>query len=205
MHPLSQLLAMVIALSFSGPAPDVLGTPSPGDSTVPACLVFCPLGDSTTVIVVRDNAHNAIMNAYVTLDFSACPVFVHCPSSPPYVFDDAAKTVSASTGLDGVVRFQLEMGGVCPSATVKVRADGILLRECSLASPDQDGDLLVSLGDAAIAGTKEGTADATADFNCDGVVGSDDVAVVDSHFGHLCDQVTPSHPRSWGSVKIRYH
>jgi hypothetical protein len=54
----------------------------------------------------------------------------------------------------------------------------------SWASPDQDGDLIVSASDMEAIRQKIGTADRTADFDGDGVVTSADLAIAESHLGH---------------------
>lgn len=183
------------------------GVPDPANSEVPACLAACPAGDLVIVIVVRDFNNIPIENSSVVIDFSECPAFIICPpsKSDPYIYDDVSRTVRVLTDASGAARFPLRAGGVCGTANgVFVFADGVLLANCTFASPDQDGNLSVSAADLAIANGKLGAADPTADFDCDGTVTAADISVVQSHLFHDCTGVTPTRPRSWGSIKVLY-
>ena len=51
----------------------VRAVPSPANSTVPPCLVACPLGDISYTVVVRDLAVNPLNGREVSIDFSSCP------------------------------------------------------------------------------------------------------------------------------------
>jgi hypothetical protein len=173
---------------------------------VPDCLTFCPTGDMTVRVVVRDFASNPVAGALVQLDFSACPAFVHCDrvASDPYTYDDANRRVLRTADMNGVADFPVRMGGVCAAQTVKVFAGGVQIHLCSLASPDQDGDLVVNATDAGIIAGKNGSNDSTGDFDCDHVVSDLDVAVVGAHLRHACDLPTRLQHKSWGKLKMIY-
>jgi hypothetical protein len=178
--------------------------PSPANSTVP-CLVACPGGDLSFTIVVRDLINIPIVGSMVTVEFPECASFVHCPQVPTgYLWDSGGRRAVVFTNAVGEATFALMGGGVCPGASVRVYADGVLLAARGLASTDQEGDLYVGLGDEALASGKLGTADPTADFDCSGVVTAADVAVITAHVGHGCEPVTPTVPRTWGRIKQLY-
>jgi hypothetical protein len=207
MRPRPLLSALLCSTLFLLPAVARSGVPSPGNSTVPQCLLGCPAGDFIITIVVRDLASNPVVNSTVLLDFSACPAFTICTpeSTDPYIYDAGTRTVRAVTDASGTVRFPLRAGGVCGTANgVSVFADGVYLAGRTFASPDQNGDLFVNAVDQGIAGAKLGAADPTADFDCDGTVTAADLGVVDAHLAHGCSGPTPTRARSWGSVKIIY-
>jgi hypothetical protein len=202
----SLLPAFCFAATLVLATPPALNVPDPARSDVPACLTFCPTGDMNVHIVVRDFNGNTVANCPVVLDFSGCPAFSRCAPTArdPYRIDDANKTVSWVTNAIGVVDFPVRMGGTCPDGGVRVTACGVLLRLCSLASPDQDGSLVVDDADTTIAGAKRNSSDPTADFDCDGVVSDADVAVVEAHRRHACDLPTFGRRTNWGRLKIRY-
>jgi hypothetical protein len=105
----------------------------------------------------------------------------------------------------GAAAFPLRGGDVCGTANgVTVFADGVMLSGRTMASPDQNGDLIVDGTDDAIATAKLGSSDPTADFDCDGSVTIADVGVVQAHFPHACAEPTKASDRSWGGLKSIY-
>ena len=89
------------------------------------------------------------------------------------------------TDLNGVADFRLRAGGSCAGAAIRVFCDGILLAtRTSVASPDQNGDLVVDEADLAILDTELGTNEPGADLDCDGVVTEADLEVARGHLGH---------------------
>ena len=73
------------------------------------------------------------------------------------------------------------------------------------APPDQDGNLLVATADMLTIQAKTLLPyDATADLDCDGVVGDGDISAAFAHYAHGCEAVTPTLRPSWGGLKIRY-
>ena len=209
--PLRILLPALTAFATFAGAPAIASPPSATFSTFDPCLVVCPAGDIVFHTVIRDVGGNPIPNSLVVLDFSRCPMFVHCPGIPaPLIVNDAAHTIARFSDGAGAADFAIPMGGICPGSLVFVTASvsggggGVLLAMRSLASPDRDSNLSVDAADQAAVQALVGTTDATADFNCDGAVPAADVAIVSQHLNHLCAGPTPSRPRSWGKIKLIY-
>lgn len=208
---LAPRMAIVVAillflLSLARPAHG--GVPSPVNSTLPDCLVFCPLGDMPVTVVVRDIANNPVASSSVVFDFSECPAAFVCPTGPsdPYLYTPANRTIRAFTNAIGSVVFPARVGGV--GGIVRVYADGVMLHSYTLASPDQDGNGMVVgvIGlDDPIFIPKLGSADPTADFDCSGVVNFDDEQIFYFHHSHACGgYVDPARRSSWGAVKLHY-
>lgn len=204
------LVGTVIAITAA--TMSVAAVPSPANSTLPLCMALCPLGDMPFTVVVRDLAANPIAGSTVVLDFSACPgaFLCHQPGGtpPPYVLDPTARTIRAVTGAGGSVTIPAHVGGTGPPGSVHVFADGVLLKNYALASPDQNGNgVCVSIVDTddAIFATKLGTSDPTADFDCDGDVDALDQQIFFNHHSQFCDGfVDPARQSTWGSVKLHY-
>ena len=213
MH-LARLRFSLIASSFLalGAAPTLAAVPSAANSTVPACVAACPLGDIAFDVTVRDLANNPVQGSLVVIDFSDCPGAYICtlPSSPPdpYVVDLPSRTIRLMTDAAGLAHFPLRVGGICAASTVRVFADGILLAQRAMASADQDGDGFTANllnNDAALFFAKLGTTDPTADLDCDGDVDQDDQNVFNLHSSKSCQgYVDAAHRSSWGKVKAFY-
>jgi hypothetical protein len=198
------LLLVLVASSLGSVASASASVPSPTTSTLPDCLVACPGGDMTFTIVVRDFAANPIANSTVTIDLSNCPAFNVCPHcTDGYVYDPVTRTVRKLTNAAGAVSFSICGGGAC-DIQVPVFADGVFIGSRSLAVTDQNGDFVVDAADVGIANAKVGGAFPSADLDCDGDVDADDVAIVQSHAGHLCVDPTPTRSSSWGTMKTIY-
>lgn len=113
----------------------------------------------------------------------------------------------AVSDANGVATFSPKLGGLCPSGTVVVRADGFLVGTMVVSSPDQDGDLQVDATDATMVHDLIGTYawGAGADLDGDGTVTEADVSwLTNLHGGHSCVNAVPARPTTWGSVKILY-
>ena len=203
--------ALVLVLGIlTGPLAHA-AIPSPANSTIPACLPACPLGDLTYTVVIRDIIGNPIPGAHVAIDFVDCAGVHFCPPGPPpgYTFDSPT-AVSNPTDAQGRASFPLQIAGTCASA-VRVSADGVLMTDgtnhalVSVANTDQDGDLFVnSFSDGAVLAGK-GPTDPTADLDCDGDHDAADAGVLNAHDGHFCPGlIDPVRPRSWGGLKILY-
>ena len=186
--------------------------PSPVNSSVPACMALCPLGDMPFTVTVRDFANNPIAGSSVVLDFSGCPNGAYiCPTRPgdPYSVNLVARTLSMVTPANGAVTFPARIGGVGPAGCAKVFADGVLLRSYALASPDQNGNGLAA-GiidvDPALFAAKLGTVDPTADFDCSGgAVDLADQLIFNQNLSHSCDGIVLAVQRhTWGSLKSHY-
>ena len=78
----------------------------------------------------------------------------------------------------------------------------------SLRSPDQDGDLDVDAADEeimnqSIASPNSATS-AASDLNGDGVVDGADLAFLQAHRNHVCDDATGVRRSGWGTLKLLY-
>jgi len=200
------------ALAAVGSTQAAAAVPSPVNSSVPACMALCPLGDMPFTVTVRDFANNPIAGSSVVIDFSGCPNGAYiCPTRPgdPYSVNLVARTLSMVTPANGAVTFPARIGGVGPAGCAKVFADGVLLRSYALASPDQNGNGLAA-GiidvDPALFAAKLGTVDPTADFDCSGgAVDLADQLIFNQNLSHSCDGIVLAVQRhTWGSLKSHY-
>jgi hypothetical protein len=208
--------SLALLLCCLGLAPTIvsaqtLAVPWPANSTLPACMALCPLGDLPFTVVVRDLGSNPIPGSTVVLDFSLCPGAQICggESFDPYIVDLPTRTIRAVTDVTGLVVFPARIGGIGPVGSVRVYADGVPMRTYALASPDQDGDGLVLEGlgshDTTVLAPKLGTNDLTADFDCDGDVDEDDEIVFYYHYSQSCfGGVDPVKRGTWGELKSHY-
>ena len=182
--------------------------PSPGQSSVDPCVVLCPAGDLILHVVVRNAVGNVKPGAQVDLDFSACPGFQLCApnGSEPYTHlsGPGVEVLRMTSDAQGAAAFPVRAGGSCPAGSIIVRANGVPLAIRALASPDQNGDGIVGAQDIALLQSRLGTTDPTGDLDCDAVVSNADLAILQSHLGHACSLRTPSRPGTWGRIKMLY-
>jgi hypothetical protein len=206
------LLLLAAAMLLTVPAARA-GVPDAANSTFPACMALCPMGDIPFEVTVRDLANNPIAGSSVQLNFSSCPNAYLCPPgfAPPYPYtvDPIARTIVATTDAIGHLSLPAHVGGIGPAGSVSLYADGVFFRSYALASPDQNGNgVCVNIVDVddVIFATKLGTSDPTADFNCDGNVGVADEQIFNHHISHACNGFVDATRRSsWGSLKSHYH
>ncbi len=214
MRARSSLLFLSAALGLAlVQAPAQAGVPSATNSTVDLCLFACPLGDMGFAVAVRDLANIPVDNASVIVDFSSCAEAFICTTPgitpDPYLLNEGARTMRMFTNAAGQTTFPLRVGGLCAPGTVKVFANGVLIAQRGLTSPDQNGNG-VAVGvvdvDYEIAVAKLGTNDPTADFDCDGDVDDYDIyAIFSNHLSHACEGfVDPAKRSTWGRVKSYY-
>src|SRR5262245_55430119 len=143
-HPSRSLAILAVLLLGTVAARSLAAVPSPANSSVQSCLTACPLGDSPFVVVVRDLANNPISGSTVAIDFVNCSAAYIC-EGPGFVpdsitIDPTNRNLRVTTLANGIAYFPLRVGGVCAAGTVRVFADGVLLAQRALASPDQNGD-----------------------------------------------------------------
>jgi hypothetical protein len=182
------------------------GTLIPQKCTVDPRLVLCPAGDLTFHAIIRDGAANLVQNVSVELYLCNSTGWALCASGQPaeiHFFFSPCEPV-ALTGADGMATLALKAGGVTSDSTVLIRADGVPLAHRFLASPDQNGDLVVNSVDETIFAAKLGTHDLSADFDGDGVVTEADHAILRAHLGHACEMPTATRRSAWGEIKVRY-
>ena len=207
---LTRALAAAVALTV--PTLSSASVPSPANSTLPACMALCPMGDISFNVVVRDLANNPVLGSMVVLDFSGCPNGATiCPFSPadPYIVDFAGRTLRRLTGTGGAVTFPARVGGTGPAGCVRVFADGVLLKTYALASPDQNGDGFVggfvNSPDVPTFNAKLGSNDPTADFDCSAFVDFSDQVIFYQHLSQSCDgYVDAAGRKTWGALKLFY-
>ena len=200
-------LAFTVTPALSAP----VAVPSPSNSTLPSCFVACPLGDIHIVATIRDLANVPAAGSMVVLDFSGCAGANVCASSAsdPYVYDPVSRTIRMAANGAGNVDFPLRVGGGCGTGGVRMFADGVLMSSYALVSPDQTGNgvvlCIVGDNDCAAFVAKLGTADPSADWDCDGDVDNvDGNHIVAEHYLHSCDGVVPTRHDSWGRLKSLY-
>lgn len=161
------------------------GFADPSMSYEDPCLIACPAGDSVFMMVVRNSAGVPWLYDDARLVFCDCPEFALAPGAHDYSRALSGCEIfkyPASDGGDGTVRFAVAGGGVCDDVGVFVA--GIPFSARAVASPDHDGDWLVTPSDLARIQSKVGTTDRTADFDCDGVVTPADYSIAAGHLGH---------------------
>jgi len=200
-------VAFLLALSASRAGAAV---PSAANSTTPSCFFVCPFGDRSLTVIVRDFANNPIAGSTVALDFHNCPGAFLCSQKPsdPYVVDTASRQLRMVTGTSGSVTFPARVGGTGPPGSVWILADGVLLNQYALASPDQDGEGTVNQffgPDLPLYNAKLGTTDPTADFDCSGLVDATDTFLGGQHNEHACfGFIDPVQKSTWGGLKLHY-
>jgi hypothetical protein len=165
------------------------GLPDPSQSHVDPCLVICPDGDFDFYVVIRDINGQVIPAAEVCIDLTNCPEVALCnpDGSEGYTIQNGRICAIAA---DGSFTFRVRGGGTCPEPGVVVYANDVPLRFVPVASPDQDGNFAVEdPQDTDILQDKflNNPTDPTADFNCDGHIGTADVAIFRDHLGHECN------------------
>jgi hypothetical protein len=142
--------------------------PSPGTSSVDACLLACPAGDLVFHVTVRDASANPIPGSFVTLSFADCVSFSVCNAPAAYSVNLGARIIGMTTGPTGVASFPLRVAANCPGASVHIAADGLSLGDRTFASIDQNGDLAVNALDLAVLFSRQ-AGDRAGDLDCDGV------------------------------------
>jgi len=185
------LLAVVLQMTTFASGDARAGIPSPCDSTAPDCLVACPAGDlAFTLTLVHFNL-SPWDHGQVSVDMCDCSGFTLCPSngSETYIVDAAGCLITLPNPTrEGIAEFRIRAGGTCLAGSTNLLADGILLgcptAHPPIASPDQNGDLVVDAADQAILNAKVGTSDPTADFDCDNSVTAADAAILSAHLWH---------------------
>ena len=181
--------SVVLALIgvFACVVPVHASLPSPANSQIDPCIVTCPAGDSVFAAIVRDaNGAPFWGGEEAEIDLCGCPDVRLSPVAEGGSYWIAGCTVWTLTDLDGVARFPLAAGGVCSGASIPIFCYQLYFAtRTSVASFDQDGDLVVGGADLARVDAKRGTSDPTADFDCDGTVTSADYDIAAAHLGHF--------------------
>jgi hypothetical protein len=170
-------------LALPAAAPARAGIADPANCTLDPALVACPAGDAVFTVVTRDASGSWWAEDFVTLSFCPCSSFhLESPSSL-YTINGDGCSISEMPNDQATSRFPVAGFGTCADL-VRIDAGGVTLGYRAVASPDQDGDGVVTSADIAIVQSKVGTSDPTADFNGDGMVTAADVAFAQNHLGH---------------------
>ena len=213
MNRFATALALAGALSAAAALSASAAVPSPANSTLPACMALCPMGDMPFTVTIRDLANNPVANSSVVITFENCTnghVFV-CPQRPsdPYTVNPTLPSIQMFTDASGKATFPARVGGTGPAGCAVVFANGVFMRSYALASPDQNGNgvavTVVDVDDVLFA-AKLGTVDPTADFDCSGgAVDAADQLIFNQHLSHSCDGIVDAvGRRTWGSLKQHY-
>jgi len=168
-------------------------------------LVVCPAGDIPFRILAIKGPF-PVPNDLTSIQVDACPAVHLAPfvGGEDYALVDGIPGVTRNTDADGVADYHLRAGGVC-STPIYVWVDCYVLVRQGVASPDQDGDLLVGADDLAAIESKLGSSDLTGDLDGDGAVTAADVAFARLHLGHAAERPTAALPAwSWGRLKAEY-
>ena len=160
--------------------------PSAALSEVDPCFISCPAGDSLDRVLLRRLSDIPDEFVEVRISLCGCPGVHVAPLSGNDAYGlDSACVLTMLTDINGIADFFPRAGGVCSGVPILVTGYSVpIAYRYSWASPDQDGDLIVSSSDMVAIQQKIGTADRTADFDGDGVVTSADLAIAESHLGH---------------------
>lgn len=167
-------------------------------------IISCPAGDLHIDVTVRKE--RIPLPAIVTLDMSSCSGLKLADK----LTDDAQITVDGfrlvkTCTADGRAQFAFHAGGACSCSRLMVIADGVMIAErIAVASPDQNGDLVVDQSDLDLMRAKIGSRDATADLDGDGRVTRSDVLLARLHLGHRAEVATPPKVTTWGEIRSDY-
>ncbi len=159
--------------------------------------VLCPKGDSpaTINVTVRDADGipiAGIAGSSVCLGGS-CPLFTGGVPCVPA----SALCASSATDVSGATSITLtQAGGCCSDLRVIVQGIDITTSSLTYISSDANGDGNVNLTDmqalALAWNSHTGDTNYTSclDFECDGTIGLNDLAIFGIHYGHCCAQGT---------------
>ena len=202
-----RVLVVTIALALALPAVarSQCGAGN-GNSTKPACIALVGLGLSGAAdpvgaftVTVRDNANNPCPGSEVRIDFTDCVDLRIAPQSdqpyPGMIVDCTGHSVRATADGNGVSRFCIVGAATNPSGAALPRsltgcaratADDLPLGTCTVQAFNEDGstglaagvggnDLSAWKGDFFTAGNPYY---GRSDFDCNGAIGGNDLAVL---------------------------
>jgi hypothetical protein len=145
--------------------------------------------------------------ALVTLDLGTCSGLKLADK----LSDDADTStdgfqLSKLATAEGRAQFAFHAGGGASCTRLLVIANGLVIAErIAIASPDQNGDLLVDQTDLDLMRAKLGTKDATADLDGDGRVTPTDLLLARLHLGHRAQAASAPRATTWGEIKSGFH
>lgn len=191
-----QMAIAVLSIVLLLPCLALAATPDASQSSVAACLVTCPAGDTDFLVVVRDASGTAIAGSVVEVDFCNCAGPQLCSPGGSGSCPDGTNDIAIlATNSAGEALFHLAEGGDCGGGLVDIRADGVLLAQRTIKAMDTNGDFVADASDWV--GTLSN------DYDCNNVVSISDQVIFSNHasFSHSCTGPVDAAPRSWGSVK----
>ena len=193
-------LDRVFALFLLGLVPAASGatTPSPSNSTAPACITLVGTDGTnasalgTFTVIHRDLANNPIAGAQIVVDLSNAPDLRMCAQqvAPGVTLDCPNGRATAVTDANGVATFTLLGGSIGgPGMTLlnggRIHADGVLIRSPTVAAYDLDGQGGVGANDLAcfLSDFGSGAPYGRSDYDCSGGIGANDFSFWLSAFG----------------------
>jgi len=209
MRCVSLVAAVVVLAALSIPPWAVAGVTDPYLCTVDSFLVACPAGDLVYHSVMRHadgTPQNSPHETFLDLCGCAGARFAAPVAEDPYTLVAGCRPTTHLVMPEATADFPLRAGGVCSGASIVLNTGGVLVITLgSLASPDQDGNLVVNAADRALLAAKlAGPFDPTADLNGDRVLSVADLDLLDQHFGHAAEMPTGARASSWGGLKTIY-
>lgn len=156
----SALLTALLVITIAARTNAAVGVPSSQNSSVSQVLVgtwdFTPANTSPIAcqppvngfeVIVRDIANNPLVGVTVELDFVGAGLTLYQTQPPGTLVNCAPQRVSRVTDVFGRTVFVVRAGGVNLGASVRVLADGVVLREVPMIAPDYNADGVVGLSD----------------------------------------------------------
>ena len=160
-------------------------------------IFVCPSGDGSSLhVVLKDCLNLPVVGQLITATFtSSCNV---CLCSP----------VQGTTDNNGEVNLTIRGGldasggpACCSVKTTLVSAIYTLYSDQrDWVSSDLNGDCAVSAADAAIVMGDMGLNSCRSDYNCDGLVNTDDYNLLLDHIAHSCGPISVE-STTWGAIK----
>ena len=184
---LATCAAAVTLLATLLAAPSRAGhIPDPSQCEVEAHWSSCPAGDLRDRVLLRMFTGNP--DAFIDTRVSVCGCsdvhFAPLTGGEGYGLDSAC-AMTELTDQNGIADFYPRAGGVCSGVPMLITGYSVPVAfRYSWASPDQDGDLVVSSPDMVLIQQKIGTSDPTADLDGDGLVTASDLTIAQTHLGH---------------------
>jgi len=163
-------------------------------------VLVCPRGDGSSLhVVLKDQFDTPMLGFLITATFtSSCNV---CLCSPVQGVTDRQGEVNLT------IRGGLGASGgpaCCLVKTTLVCSQFTLYSDQrDWISPDLNGDRVVSAEDGAIVMGDMGLNACRSDYNCDGLVSTDDYNLVLNHLGHSCGPIGVE-STTWGAIKAVY-
>jgi hypothetical protein len=180
------LVALVTALSFFANSEPV-DIPECDCTQMDSCMVLCPAGDIPfNVFLYTDAACETPLVGFDCIRISfpySEPYVAPCPNDPdwPYIYPDGP------SNSEGQLVFNPKILGCAPGGEVLLQICGCMDIEIPCAKSldvDQNGE--VDAHDVALCDSLMGSTYCCLDFDCDGIVDTDDRDLMLEHLLHSC-------------------